>query len=89
MSEKLAQAAEKIANDDVIMDGYKAFFQSKGYFLTKNTELSGAKRKPPAFPATSNGFARKWIDSNWFVSTQRKYLLILAGFDEDKIVRDS
>jgi hypothetical protein len=53
MSEKVANAAEKIANDEVIMDSYIAFFKGKGYFLTKNSELFGAKRKPLKFPATS------------------------------------
>jgi hypothetical protein len=89
MSEKLAIAAEKIANDDVIMGSYKDFYNEKGYFLTKNNELFGAKRKPPKFPPTSNGFAKKWNDSTWFVSTQRKYLLIIAGLDENRNVRDS
>jgi hypothetical protein len=89
MSERLAQAAEKIADDDVIMDSYKAFFDRKGYFLTKNNELFGARRKPPKFPSTSNDFAKKWNDSTWFVSTQRKYLLVLAGLDEKRNVKDS
>ena len=51
--------------------------------------LFGAKRKPPKFPPTSNDFSKKWNDSSWFVSTQRKYLLLLAGFDVGRSVRDS
>jgi len=89
MSEKVANAAERIANDEVIMDSYIAFYKGKGYFLTKNSELFGAKRKPPKFPAISNDFAKKWNDSTWFVSTQRKYLLLLAGLEGSRNVRDS
>ena len=89
MSEKLAKAAEDIADDDVIMEGYKNFFQGKGYFLTKYSALSDAKRKPPKFPTTSKGFAKKWMDAQWFVMTQRKYLLSLANFDEGKSITDS
>lgn len=89
MSEKIALAAEKIASDDIIMNSYKDFYRGKGYFLTKNEKIFGAKRKPPKFPATSVGFAKKWMNSEWFVLAQRKYLLFLAGLSENHIVKDS
>jgi hypothetical protein len=89
MSEKIAKAAEKIADDETILNSYKAFYQGEGYFLTKNNALFGAKRKPPKFPASSNDFAKKWNDSTWFVSVQRKYLLLLAGLEGNRNVRDS
>ncbi|WP_444647838.1 hypothetical protein [Flavobacterium columnare] len=89
MSEKVAREAEKIANDQVIMNSYKDFYENKGYFLTKNSMLTGAKRKPLHFPSTSNGFSKKWMDSSWFVLTQRKYLLLLAKLDKDRKVTDS
>ncbi|OWP83638.1 hypothetical protein BWK59_09470 [Flavobacterium davisii] len=89
MSEKVAREAEKIANDSVIMNSYKDFYESKGYFLTKNGELANAKRKPLHFPSTPNGFSKKWMDSSWFVLTQRKYLLLLAQFDKDRKVTDA
>lgn len=89
MSERIALAAEKIAKDERIMGGYREFYKGKGFFLTRNQNLFGAKGRPPKFPSTSNGFSKKWVDRNWFITSQRKYLLALAGFSENKNIRDS
>ena len=89
MSEIIAQKASELAADSIIMNSYKDFYNGKGYFLTKNAALTGAKRKPPRFPDSSKGFSKKWIDSNWFVYSQRVYLLILARIDNTTPVKDS
>lgn len=88
MSEIIAQKAAELASDTVIMNSYKDFFNGKGYFLTKNSQLSGATRKPSRFPDTSKNFEQKWMSSVWFVTSQRKYILLLAGISDSYSVKN-
>jgi len=85
----IAIKAKVLGEDEIMMKSYKDFYNQKGYFLTKNSRLIGAKRKPPRFPDNEKGFSKKWGDPNWFVITQKKYLLFLAGFSDQKIITDS
>ena len=43
MSENIAKAAEEIADDDIIMDSYKAFYQGKGYFFDEEQYVIRSK----------------------------------------------
>ncbi len=81
MSENIATAAESLANDLIIMNSYKDFYNGKGYFLTKNTVLSGTTKKPIFFPIKNN-FLSSW---NKFSFGQKFYLAKLAGLDANNI----
>ena len=83
----LAIAAEKSAEDSIIIDSYKSLFTGSGFYLTKNRDIVGSKRRPPKFPSTADDLIKNWNDKNRFVYTQRRYLLYLAGLNDKKVIK--
>lgn len=84
--EKVAQKAELIAADPLYTKGFTAFRTNKGFFVSKNGKLSGAKGSPNGFPADSKNFVSFWKKLH---GTQRKFLLYLSGLDERYISQTS
>jgi hypothetical protein len=79
--EKIAIAAEKLANDKNIMNSYRDFYNNKGYVLTTNISLKGSS-KIKNFPATAAVFLKKW-DS--YTAAQKIYLLDLADLNDKQV----
>jgi hypothetical protein len=82
MSSSIVQAAIDLANDKIMMDSYKDFYNGLGYFLTKNKSLGEDGKKPKNFPSKNN-FETAW--RNILTHAQRKYLLLKSGVDERSI----
>jgi len=82
MYKNLADAAEALAKDKIIINSYNAFYNGRGYFLTKNNGLNSAMGRPSKFPEKSKDFIKYWFDLE---NPQRKYLLDLAGLNERAI----
>jgi hypothetical protein len=88
---KIADKAEELADDQVIMNSYRDFFNMKGYYLTKNIGLekkaygNGSNIKPSKFP-TQAVFLETWNDKYKFTRTQKRYILYLAGGLNDREV---
>jgi hypothetical protein len=79
--EKIAVAAEKLANDKNIMNSYRDFYNNKGYVLTTNKSLRG-DLKISKFPTTARAFLKEW---NSYTKAQKIYLLDLADLNDKQV----
>lgn len=72
----LADAAEKLASNSVIMDFYSYFEKGTyGFFFSPNPNLNSATKRPSKF---SN-----WDDWDSLAPNQKRTLAVLGGFKED------